>query len=156
MSMIDDDEVGLKKRPEHKHITSKLDPKHREFGQTKDLIPNFAIIRNCRLGNGQGGMKSIPRGTTYHTNVACIEPQPNSNDMHGEGSLLLPRSSTGTLLRKPPSGNRVYLCPFRGLDDRNRIICIFHVDVTQYCTNIKMDKEPLKIVSNEAQGPPSI
>ena len=43
--MIDDDEVGLKEKPEDtrymyiKKITSKWDPKHRECGQTKDLIP---------------------------------------------------------------------------------------------------------------------
>ena len=36
-----------------KKITLKYDPKHREI-RGKDLIPNFAIIRNCRLVNGQG------------------------------------------------------------------------------------------------------
>ena len=46
----------------------------------KDLIPN---IGNCRLRNEQGrhslkgpgrGMKSISRGSTYHTTVGCIQP----------------------------------------------------------------------------------
>ena len=45
MRMIDEDEVGLKEKPEDtryiKHITSKYNPKHREYGQRTS---NFAII----------------------------------------------------------------------------------------------------------------
>ena len=56
MRMIDEDEVGLKEKPEDtryiKKITSKYNPKHRECGQ-RNLIPTFAIIGNCRLGKVQ-------------------------------------------------------------------------------------------------------
>ena len=46
--------------------------------RAKFLIPNFAIIGNCRLGNGQGhhsleGVKFIPRHTTYHRTVGGWE-----------------------------------------------------------------------------------
>ena len=57
MRMIADGDVGLNEKPEDtnyiKNITSNWDPKHRQFVQTKDLISNFVIIGNCRLGNEQ-------------------------------------------------------------------------------------------------------
>ena len=63
-------------------ITSKWDPKHWECGQTKynGLDSQIhAITGNCRLGNGQdrhslGELIALPRGSTYHMTVGCIEP----------------------------------------------------------------------------------
>ena len=122
----------------------------------RDLIPNFNIIENCRLGNWQGrhsmegpiymgksltggsweGVKSIPRCTTYHETVDgrdtsvqgplfCLRiiynippSRPHQVDfyeMQGEWCLLLPRSSTGTLLLDLRSEARYSFCPFREL-----------------------------------------
>ena len=58
----DEDEVGLKEKPEDtryiKKITSKWDPNHRESGQ-RNLIPTFAIIgtadsEKCRCVKPEG------------------------------------------------------------------------------------------------------
>ena len=78
-------------------------------------------------------MKSIPRGTTYHCNASCMATpvhvlsmmpgwqmiiyngspsRPHSiafYDRQGEGCLLLPRSSTGTHVHRPPSRSRIDL-----------------------------------------------
>ena len=54
--MIDEDEVGLKEKPEdyiHQKDYIKIRPAALGV-RAKDLIINFAIIENCRLGNGQG------------------------------------------------------------------------------------------------------
>ena len=57
MRMIDEDEVGVKDKPEDiryiKTITYKLKPGTSGV-RAKDLIPNFTIIGNSKLGNGQG------------------------------------------------------------------------------------------------------
>ena len=58
----------------------------------KDLIPNFAIIGNCRLvkyhsleGPGRGGgVKYIPRGTTNRGTVGFVEP-PDQGLYHPPG-----------------------------------------------------------------------
>ena len=97
------------------------------------MIPNFAIIGNCRLGNGQSrhsledpgsGVRSISKRTTYHGTVNGRETpvqgpcfawsiMVNRPDPPGltkspfTTCLLLPRSST----------DQVYFCPFRELQD---------------------------------------
>ena len=38
--------------------------------RAKDSIPNFALIRNCRLGNGQGRLRPEPGGKP-HDQVLC-------------------------------------------------------------------------------------
>ena len=74
---------------------------------TKDWNANLAIIGRV-LGSWEG-VKSIHRRTAYNVTVGCIEDHlyngPPSRphqfafyDMQGEGCLLLPRSSTGTVL----------------------------------------------------------
>ena len=40
----------------------------------KDLIPNFSIIKIQAWVITPWSVKSIPRGTTYHGTVGCIEP----------------------------------------------------------------------------------
>ena len=84
--MLAEDEVGLKEKPEDsrymyiKIITSEMRPESPGVW-AKDLISNFAIIGNCRLGNGQrrhslegsgGGVKSKPRRTAYHDNECMM------------------------------------------------------------------------------------
>ena len=57
MRMIDENEVGLKEKPEETRYTKKDYIKIRPEVpgvRAKDLIPNLAIIGNSRLGNGQG------------------------------------------------------------------------------------------------------
>ena len=68
-----------------------------------DFIPNVVIFRNCRLGNVQGhhsveGVKSIPRGTTYHRTVGFIEPP-----VQGLCSLLC-RQGKGSFITDHPPG----------------------------------------------------
>ena len=65
----------------------------------RDLVPNFPMIGNCILGNRQGyfsqglliGLRIINRPQSKPHQFAFY-------DMWGEGCLLLPRSSRGTLL----------------------------------------------------------
>ena len=52
MRMIED-EVGLKEKPEDTRYIKRLH-RNEKCVYTKDLITNFAIIGNDRLGNGQG------------------------------------------------------------------------------------------------------
>ena len=52
MRTIDKDEFGLKEKPEDTRYI-KIRPEAPGV-QAKDLISNFAIIGNCRFGNGQG------------------------------------------------------------------------------------------------------
>ena len=75
--MIDEDEVGLKEKPED---TRYIKIRREAPGVwAKDLIPNFAIIGNCRLRNGQvvtpwrilGGGEL--RLATYHGTVDVRE-----------------------------------------------------------------------------------
>ena len=55
--VIDDEEFDFKEKPEEKDISKRLIKMRPEAPVVwaKDSIPNFAIIRNCRFGNGQGG-----------------------------------------------------------------------------------------------------
>ena len=113
--------------------------------QAEDLIPNFAIIGNCRLGNEQGrhslerpsweGVKSIPRCTTYHGTVDGRKT-PVQGLLFVWGSFITdhppgPTKSPFMTCRvrgayyypdpprypftRPPSRSRVYFCPFREL-----------------------------------------
>ena len=59
MRMIDEDEVGLKEKPEYIRYIKKITPYIKIWPeapgvQAKDSIPNFAIIGNCRLGESAG------------------------------------------------------------------------------------------------------
>ena len=131
---------------ERKAIKSKWDLNHRECGQTEHnglYAQMYAIIGNCRLGNGPVHPSPGRRWNPYRT-VGCAKPpvqglvlfclpsfmpgrhriinngppsrphQVTCYDMKGEGCILLPRSSTGSLLYRPLSRNRVYLCSFPG------------------------------------------
>ena len=53
MRMIDEVH-GLKEKPEDPRFIKKDYIKIRPGVRAKDSIPNFAIIGNCRFGNGQG------------------------------------------------------------------------------------------------------
>ena len=63
MRMIDEDEVGLKEKPEDTIDTSKRIHRNEAPSASgvwaKDSIPNFAIIRNCTLGRGLIGIWEI-------------------------------------------------------------------------------------------------
>ena len=71
--MIDEDEVGLKEKPEYTRYINKdyIEMRPEAPGLwAKDLIPNFAIIVNCRLGNGQGyHSPRVLGGGEIHTEV---------------------------------------------------------------------------------------
>ena len=75
-----DDWWGLKAWGYYIHQKDNIETRPRVWAN--DSIPNLAIIGNFTLSNGQGrhsrrflwGVKSIPRGTTYHWTVGCIEP----------------------------------------------------------------------------------
>ena len=119
--LIDEDEVGLKEKPEetiHQKDYNKIRPEA-VWMRAQDLIPNFTIIGNCRCGNRQGrhshegpgrGWNRYPGAPSttrllYEDPVQGLgsfitdhPPGPPSHDMQGEGCLLLPRSSIGTLL----------------------------------------------------------
>ena len=119
-------EVGLKENTEDiQKITLKEDSKHRECGQ-RTGVPNLPLLgtADSEMDKVRGlsweGVKSIPRHTTYHRTVDgretpvqrlpfCLRiiynrPPSSPNQvafykMQGsEGRLLLPRSSTITLL----------------------------------------------------------
>ena len=66
MRMIDEDEVGLKEKTEDTIDTSKRIHRNEAPSASgvwaKDLIPNFAIIRNCTLGRGIIGIWEILTG----------------------------------------------------------------------------------------------
>ena len=115
----------------------------RECGQTKDLIPNCvpllgtadsgmgSVVTPCRtLGDAPpntallvvwrpqskdstpfyvGGQHIVYNGPPSRPNIVVFY------NMQGEVRLLLPKSSMGTLLRRPPSRRRVYFYSFWGL-----------------------------------------
>ena len=82
--MIGED-VAIKEKPEDTRyiskITSKRDQKHRECGR-RTRFPTLPLLETSDSGTGRvvtpggswEGVKSMPRGTTYHGIVGFIEP----------------------------------------------------------------------------------
>ena len=99
-------------------------------------IQSTETIRVVTPWGSWEGVKSIPRGTTYHVTVGCIEPESkNSTPFYagreGKGSFIIDHHPGPTLqhvgwwvsiiaqihgypFTKPPSRSRTYFCPFRG------------------------------------------
>ena len=78
--MIDENKVGLKEKTEDTRYIKKI---HKNKTQStgsagvraKDMIPNFAIIGNCRLGNWQGrhSLEGPERGEIHaHSKHSCF------------------------------------------------------------------------------------
>ena len=146
MRMIDEDDVGLKEKPEDNLSSQQLDQKdyileirpEAQEVRAKDWIPNFAIIRNCSLGNGQGrhslegpgmgwnpypgappttGLLTVGRPQSkdscfvWGSFITDHPPGPTKSHLWQAGSIVA-QILHGYPFTSPPSRSRVYFCPF--------------------------------------------
>ena len=80
---------------------------------------NSHLSEDCWWYDDPSKMTLFPPLIPGRQRIIYIGPPSRPNfvafyDMQGEGCLLLPRSSTSTLLHTPQSRSRVYFSPFRG------------------------------------------